>query len=250
MIYAHRLSLGDALAHAMRNHPVRGRRFRLFVVASLPERILAIVPKEYRRILYYVERFADLPGATDLGPCWESVKPFLSQAEQSEVSSLYEALGIAGSPLDMMCRKALRGWFDESDKFVWSSLAHPFHNGWPPELWQQPEGFALESSVWRAAITPEDELAEIRRIEGLMDCILFRPQQACTVDPAVLAWNDGTVRRIAEGIYEERAFNRLPILADALLDAGCDNEQLIAHCRSEGPHARGCWAIDLLTGRR
>jgi hypothetical protein len=63
---------------------------------------------------------------------------------------------------------------------------------------------------------------------------------------AVLAWNDGTVRKIAEGIYAERAFDRLPILADALLDAGCDNEELIAHCRGAGPHVRGCWVVDTI----
>jgi hypothetical protein len=75
----------------------------------------------------------------------------------------------------------------------------------------------------------------------------YRPSPP--VPPAVLAWNDGTIRRIAEGIYEERAFDRLPILADALLDAGCDNEDILAHCRSAGPHVRGCWAIDLILGR-
>ena len=48
--------------------------------------------------------------------------------------------------------------------------------------------------------------------------------------------NDRTVPRIAPGIYEERAFDRLPILADALLDAGCEDEELMRHCRSEGPH--------------
>ncbi len=76
----------------------------------------------------------------------------------------------------------------------------------------------------------------------------FRP---VTIAPSILTWNDGTVRRIAEGIYEERRLpegtldsGRLAILSDALLDAGCDNEELIAHCRSPGPHVRGCWAID------
>jgi hypothetical protein len=63
---------------------------------------------------------------------------------------------------------------------------------------------------------------------------------------AVLAWNDATVPRIAQGIYEEQAFDRLPILADALLDAGCDDDALIAHCRNEGPHVRGCWAVDAI----
>ena len=69
------------------------------------------------------------------------------------------------------------------------------------------------------------------------------------VDRAVLAWNDGTVRRIAWGIYEQRAFGRLPILHDALLDAGCDDEALLEHLRGEGPHVRGCWALDTLLGR-
>jgi hypothetical protein len=91
--------------------------------------------------------------------------------------------------------------------------------------------------------------------ERLVECLLlrdlfghlFRPSTA--VPSTVLAWNDGTVRRIAEGIYDERAFERLPILADALLDARCDDEGLIAHCRSAGTHLRGCWPVDLLLGR-
>jgi len=75
----------------------------------------------------------------------------------------------------------------------------------------------------------------------------FRPSPP--LQPAVLGWNDGTVRRIAEAIATDQAYDRLPILADALLDAGCDNEELLAHCRSESPHVRGCWAMDLILGR-
>jgi len=83
---------------------------------------------------------------------------------------------------------------------------------------------------------------------------LFR--SSSRIPPAVLKWNYGTVRRIAEGIYEERRLSegtldtgRLSILADALLDAGCEDEALMEHCRSEGPHVRGCWAIDLILGK-
>ena len=43
--------------------------------------------------------------------------------------------------------------------------------------------------------------------------------------------------------------NRMPILADALQDAGCDNEEILNHCRGTGPHFRGCWVVDLMTGR-
>jgi hypothetical protein len=42
----------------------------------------------------------------------------------------------------------------------------------------------------------------------------------------------------------------LAILADALFDAGCDNEELLTHCRADGPHVRGCWAVDLILGRQ
>ncbi len=70
------------------------------------------------------------------------------------------------------------------------------------------------------------------------------------VRPAMLspAWLTSTVVQLARGIYHDRAFDRLPILADALLDAGCDNADMLDHCRGEGPHVRGCWVVDLLLG--
>jgi hypothetical protein len=82
----------------------------------------------------------------------------------------------------------------------------------------------------------------------------FRPSPP--LPAAVLAWNDRTVYRLAQAIYEDRQLPagtldtaRLAILADALLDAGCDDEALIAHCRGAGPHVRGCWAVDLILGK-
>jgi hypothetical protein len=53
----------------------------------------------------------------------------------------------------------------------------------------------------------------------------------------------------AQAIYDQRRFEDPPILADALLDAGCDDEGIQAHCRGPGPHARGCWPVDLLLAR-
>jgi hypothetical protein len=53
---------------------------------------------------------------------------------------------------------------------------------------------------------------------------------------------------LARGIYDDRAFDRLAILADALQDAGCDNADVLGHCRGPGPHVRGCWVVDLLLG--
>jgi hypothetical protein len=70
------------------------------------------------------------------------------------------------------------------------------------------------------------------------------------------AWRTETVVRLAAGIFEERAFDRMPILADALLDADCDEESLLRHCRGtelgvkdQPQHFRGCWVIELILGR-
>jgi hypothetical protein len=63
------------------------------------------------------------------------------------------------------------------------------------------------------------------------------------------AWLTPDVVALASGIYAECDFDRMPILADALQDAGCDNTEILNHCRGSGPHARGCWVVDVLTER-
>jgi hypothetical protein len=58
-----------------------------------------------------------------------------------------------------------------------------------------------------------------------------------------------TVRRLANSIYTDGSFDRLPILGDALEEAGCTDTALLSHCRSDGPHVRGCWVVDLILGK-
>ena len=60
------------------------------------------------------------------------------------------------------------------------------------------------------------------------------------------AWRTSDVLAVARGVYNERAFDRLPILADALQDFGCADDELLGHCRDRSPHVRGCWALDLV----
>jgi hypothetical protein len=81
----------------------------------------------------------------------------------------------------------------------------------------------------------------------------FRP---VALDPALLTWHDSTLPKLAQAIYEERHLpsghldnHRLAILADALEDAGCTDQEILNHCRSEGPHVRRCWVVDLLLGK-
>jgi len=61
-----------------------------------------------------------------------------------------------------------------------------------------------------------------------------------------LTWRGGLLRSMARQIYDSGNFSDLPVLADALEDAGCSDADLLAHCRDGGAHVRGCWALDLL----
>jgi hypothetical protein len=62
-------------------------------------------------------------------------------------------------------------------------------------------------------------------------------------------WRTSTVVSLAQSIYSDRAFDHLPILADALEDAGCDNVDILNHCRGGSEHVRGCWVVDLVLGK-
>jgi hypothetical protein len=63
------------------------------------------------------------------------------------------------------------------------------------------------------------------------------------------SWRTDTALSLAHQMYESRDFGAMPILADALQDAGCDHEDILNHCRSRGVHVRGCWAVDLVLGK-
>jgi hypothetical protein len=64
------------------------------------------------------------------------------------------------------------------------------------------------------------------------------------------SWLTSDVLLLAKGIYDEKAFDRMPILADALQDAGCANDDVLSHCRDTSlMHVRGCWVLDLVLGK-
>jgi hypothetical protein len=98
-------------------------------------------------------------------------------------------------------------------------------------------------------ISGRDEQAENAMYAKLIRCIFGNPFRPAAAQAAWLRWNDGTVPRLARSIYEGCRFGDLPILHDALLDAGCDNQDILDHCQAPGPHVKGCWVLDLLLGK-
>jgi hypothetical protein len=83
----------------------------------------------------------------------------------------------------------------------------------------------------------------------LLRCIFGNPFRPVILSPAWLTWHSGLVVSMAQRMYESRDFLDMPILADALEEAGCQDPDILGHCRSGGQHVRGCWLIDLLLGK-
>lgn len=64
------------------------------------------------------------------------------------------------------------------------------------------------------------------------------------INPISPEWRSEAIVALVSGRYAERAFDRLPVLADALQDAGCEDEKVLTHCWEPGPQMRGCWVTD------
>jgi hypothetical protein len=87
------------------------------------------------------------------------------------------------------------------------------------------------------------------RQKGLLVDIYGSLFRTATFNPSWLRWNDGAVVKMVRAIYDGHRFGDLPVLADALEEAGCDSPDILAHFRNGGEHARGCWLVDLLLGK-
>jgi hypothetical protein len=132
----------------------------------------------------------------------------------------------------------LRGRVDQLEQRVDGEVGLIFHDRSGTVVSCDPGSlgchFVLDSALERTAQT--DVLRDI----------FGNPFRPVKLDPR---WLTPDVVELARGIYDSRAFDRLPILADATQDAGCDNADILDHCRSDRPHVRGCWVIDLLLGK-
>jgi hypothetical protein len=157
----------------------------------------------------------------------------------------------------------LVGWDDvlgaiEAEKAAMAAL----ELGWAKE-WRR---VRLWQAVERAAryrpqdATDKHSLFLYRYLGGNGDegpgalCCLIRevfgnPFRPASLDPVWLAWHGGLLVSMARRMYESRDFTDMPVLADAVEEAGCTDADILGHLRGPGPHVRGCWPIDLCLGK-
>jgi hypothetical protein len=105
----------------------------------------------------------------------------------------------------------------------------------------------LLDAVYSATVCDPDNPEEEDRYQvQLIRDIYGNPFRPVAFQPD---WRTSTTVGLAQSLYESRDFDRVPILADALEEAGCDSPDVLAHCRADAPHVRGCWVMDLVLGK-
>jgi hypothetical protein len=114
--------------------------------------------------------------------------------------------------------------------------------------------FAWAGSTWGCGpgdpVGHKAHFQEQRWQAMVLRCLFGNPfHPLAAISASISKWNDRTIPNLAEGIYQESAFDRLPVLADALEEAGCTDAGILSHCRQPGEHVRGCWVVDQLLSR-
>jgi hypothetical protein len=232
------------------------RKFRLFAVACCRHVWPLVEDDRSRRAVMVAERYAD----------GEASDTELFAAAHAANEAIYPA-DLESSRGDPNARYAthLAAYASHTINAYTNPPAHarPAYGGYAPEAFAKPEAFACMASCFVAqavtdAVTASSGFgtleaalaAEFQRHATYLRDFFGNPFRPVTVDPLWLSWDCGTVVKLAQGIYDERAFDRLPVLADALEDAGCTGPDILSHCRSAGPHVRGCWVVDLILGKQ
>jgi hypothetical protein len=198
------------------------RKLRLFGCACV-RRVFDLIPDRRGRLAVEVaERFSD------------------GVATAAELREAYTAAGIAAGQRrrddDFAGTHALLAGMsvaDATQRAGWSAST---------EAAKAVRATNYGAGHWDRDITASERPAQADVIRDIFGH-LFRP---VAFDPR---WRTADAVGLARGIYEDRAFDRLPLLADALMDAGCADEQVLGHCPSDGPHVRGCWVVDLVLGK-
>jgi hypothetical protein len=207
------------------------RKLRLFTVGCCRSIWHLLIDERLQRAVEVAERFAD------------------GTASTKELASARGAV------------RAVGGLYYESTvvRAVWSTLREAI----PPAVAVASKAAAMAlgryvstirlGKAWAvgsveplAPVYTTDVAEEEVKQTALLRDIINNPFRTIALDPA---WLTSIVQACAESIYVERAFARLPRLADALEDAGCDNLDILNHCRREGLHSRGCWVVDLALGK-
>ena len=213
------------LFHSLYGHISR-RKQRLVAVAMC-RRIVHLFPDERcRAALDIAERYADR----------EVKRTDMASAHQAVQSAWRRIGGVMFARREDGPRYAIQAL---------ASLTHPTKRHFADRV--------ADGCAAAAGCEDPDHYSQLHNAECIeQKRLLLDVLPPFTTSTEVKRWadhNSGTPTRIARRIYEDRGFERLPILADALEEAGCAGNDILSHLRNPGPHILGCWVLDLVLGK-
>ena len=204
-------------------HEAGSRKFRLFGVACC-RRVWHLLPDElFRAAVTVAERYAD-----GLASSQETFAA--GEAAQAGWEASYGAVN-----------SMLHGRASEAAMAYAATVTTAL---WAPARWCTSEA---ARRVRQCDVV--DKGQEQASQTAFLRCIFGNPFRPVTIDPSWLSWHDGLLVSMARQMYDSRDFSDMPVLADALEEAGCRDQDILGHCRSGGEHVRGGWVVDLLLGK-
>jgi hypothetical protein len=213
---------------------VSGRKLRLFACGCCRQRVWHLLTdKRFRETIEVAERYAE--GTADqtlLRAAWTAAREAAQTVRGSpKVSARVARYAASASVL----------------------AAHRSH-----KCARETAGRVFSTVYYGVGLYNEPKSAEERAAHlVLVRCVFGNPFHRVTVNPVWLSWNGGTISKLAQNVYDKRRLPngaldsaRLHVLADALEEAGCIDQEMLTHCRGPGPHVRGCWVVDALLGKK
>jgi len=220
---------------------VSDRKLRLYLVGCCRRRWGLFTDPRCRSAVETAERVADgLATDTARGQA-------LVQAREAFEGSQWRRAGAERPDDDRRVADAAWVACDRADDLRRRTFRR---EGGATAVWAAGAAVSLEQAYARAAVRA-GERAEFEAVRAgeraaqadLLRCVFGNPFVYTVPEPG---WRTAAVLGLAAAVYDARAFDRLPILADALEEAGCADPAVLAHCRHHPEHARGCWVVDLL----
>lgn len=232
--------------------PLSDRKARLFAVAAVSRLEPLLADDRSRRALRVAEGVAD--GVADDAERAHAQE--LADAARAEAEARYEA-AVNESTYAEGDEVIAAGWrllIPVDAAAAAHAALHPSATTAATDVVQlmlSTEEWGRQAARWEAGVgrSPDDDapgLGGHPRLAALLRDIAGNSPNSTTFTGA---WRTEPVLALARGIYDDRAWERLPVLAAALEDAGCANEDILGHCRGPGPHVRGCFVLDAVLGK-
>jgi hypothetical protein len=205
------------------------RRFRLFACACC-RYVWHLLPEAAKEAVSAAEAYAD-----------GKINNTQRKAAFAKLQAIYQAVTFADRPDPL--EQATTGMA------VWAVHAPHLH-----QIASQTAKQACvvaERELSGGRLVPFGEASQnVQRYQASMLRDIFgNPFRPVFIDPAWLTWHDSLIVSMAQKMYESRDFADMPVLADALEEAGCTDQDILGYCRSGGEHVCGCWVVDLVLGK-